>query len=125
MTLLAIADGYPHLQFPPQQIRDHLPARHPGSPPQCREVQGTREGIRVAKAQHRRDPAPSILERETRFVHLILLDSAATEMVYAALGIDFRLIGSWRVGELRTGQDVEIVIGGVSACVTFGADCRA
>ena len=43
-------------------------------------------------------------------------------MVHTALGIDFWLIGTWRVGELGAGQDVEIVIGGVTACVTFCAN---
>jgi hypothetical protein len=44
------------------------------------------------------------------------------KMVHTALGIDFWLIGTWRVGELGAGQDVEIVIGSVTACVTFCAN---
>jgi hypothetical protein len=44
------ADILPHLQLAPRQIQDHLSASHPGSPPQGREIQGTREGIGIPKA---------------------------------------------------------------------------
>lgn len=43
-------------------------------------------------------------------------------MVNAALGVDFWIIGAGSVGELRADEDVEVVVGGVAACVTFCAD---
>lgn len=43
-------------------------------------------------------------------------------MMHGALRVDFRLEASGRVGVLHAVQDVEVVVGGVSACVAFGAD---
>jgi len=45
------------------------------------------------------------------------------KMVHAALRIDFGFISARSVGELRAGDDVEVVVGGVPACVAFCADC--
>lgn len=37
--------------------------------------------------------------------------------------IDFGLVVTGVVGELRAGQDVEVIVDGVAARVTFGAHC--
>lgn len=111
-----------HLQLSPCQIRDHLPARDPRRPPQRREVQRARKRVRVAEAQHGRDPTARVLEREARIVHLVLLDRAATQVVHASLRVDLRLVRAWAVCQLRPGEDVEVVVGCVPARVPFGAD---
>lgn len=43
-------------------------------------------------------------------------------MVHRALRVDLGLVGSGDVGELGALEDVEVVVGGVTAGVTFGAD---
>jgi hypothetical protein len=43
-------------------------------------------------------------------------------VVHRAGRVDFRLEGAGHVGELRAGQDVEVVVGCVAAGVAFGAD---
>jgi hypothetical protein len=43
------------------------------------------------------------------------------KMVHTTLRVDFWLIGSRSIGELSASQDVEVVIGGMTACVAFGA----
>jgi hypothetical protein len=43
-------------------------------------------------------------------------------MVYTTLGIYFRLIRAWGVGQLGTGQNVEVVVSGVAAGVTLSAN---
>lgn len=43
-------------------------------------------------------------------------------MVHAALRVDLGLVGSGDVGELGALEDVEVVVGGVTAGVAFGAD---
>ncbi len=111
-----------HSQLEPQQIRNHLPTRDPRSSPQRREIQRAAKPICKPKEQHRRDPSSSILHRETSLVHLILLDGAALEMVNTALGVDFWLVGAGSVGELGADEDVEVVVGGVAACVAFCAN---
>jgi hypothetical protein len=42
-----------------------------------------------------------------------------------ALGIDFWVVRawSWSVGKLGSGEDVEVIVGSVAACMTFCADC--
>ncbi len=46
-------------------------------------------------------------------------------MVDRALGIDFWVVRAWTrsVGELGSGEDVEVIVGGVAACMTFCTDC--
>lgn len=111
-----------NLQLSPKQVRDHLPGGDPRRVPQSWQVQGAREAIGVAEEQHRRDPSPGVLEREARRLHLVLLDLAARQVVHAALRVHLRLKRSWRIGQLRALQDVEIVISGVAACVSLGTD---
>jgi hypothetical protein len=114
-----------HLQLPPRQIRHHLPSRNPRHPPQRREIQSAGQPIRKPEAHHGRDPTSRVLESKARALHLVLLDLAATQMMHAALVVDFWYVGPWSVGELRAGDDVEVVVGGVPACVAFCADCCA
>lgn len=111
-----------NLQLSPKQVRDHLPGGDPRRVPQSWQVQGAREAIGVAEEQHRRDPSPGVLEREARRLHLVLLDLAARQVVHAALRVHLRLKRSWRIGQLRALQDVEIVISGVAAGVSLGTD---
>ena len=47
------------------------------------------------------------------------------KMVHTTLRVDFWLIGSRSIGELSAFQDVEVVVGGMTACVAFGAHCGA
>jgi hypothetical protein len=110
------------LQLPPRQVQNHLSPRDPRRPPQGREVQGAGEGIGIAKAQHGGDPAAGVLEREARFVHLVLLDRPAPQVVHAALRIHFGLVRPRRVRQLRARQDVEVVVGCVPPRVALGAD---
>ena len=113
------------LQFPPRQIQHHLPTRNPRRPPQRRKIQRARQPICKAKPQHRRNPAPRVLKCKARALHLVLLDRAAMKMVHGSLRVDFRFISARGVSELRAGDDVEVVVGGVPACVTFCTDCCA
>lgn len=124
-SILQPPGSKPFSQLEPQQIPHHLPARNPRRPPQRREIQGAGKRICISKPQHGRDPSPRVLQRETGRLHLILLDGTALEMVHAALRVDLRFVGSGRVGELRAGEDVEIVVGRVAATVPFGTDGRA
>lgn len=43
-------------------------------------------------------------------------------MVHGTGRVDFSFEGARDVGKLRASQDVEVVVGGVAAGVTFGAD---
>jgi len=86
------------LQLKPHQIAHHLARRDPGHPPQRREVQGTRQSICKPKEQHRRNPASRVLKRKASRVHFVLLDHTATQMVHAALWVDFWDVGAGRVG---------------------------
>lgn len=110
-----------NLQLAPQQIPNHLSTSDPRRPPQSREVQGGRKGIGIPEAQHRWDPTSGILEGETCFIHLVLLDGAAMKMVHASLRIDFWFVGAWCVGKLGPSQDVEVIIGCVPTRVAFCA----
>jgi hypothetical protein len=116
---------YSHLQLESGQVRQHLSGRNPGHPPQRGEVQGAGQAIGKAEAQHGGDPAAGVLESKAGGFHLVLLDSAALQVVHAALGVDLGLVGSRSVGQLGTGQDVEVVVGGVSAGVAFSSNSRA
>jgi hypothetical protein len=46
-------------------------------------------------------------------------------MVDASLRVDFRLIGARSESELGADKNVEIIVGCMSACVAFGANCGA
>jgi hypothetical protein len=114
-------------QFPsqlpsPNQIPHHLPPRNPRCPPQRDPIQRARKRICIPEPQHGRDPATRVLERETRAVHLVLLHFAASQVMYAALGVHFGLVRAGRVGELFAADDVEVIVGGVAAGVSFGAN---
>ena len=113
--------GRLHLSNP--QVPDHLPPRNPRRLPQGREIQRTRQSIGEPKEEHGRDPATSILERKaTTIRHLVLLHVAPTQVVHAAPRVDFGFVGSGDVGRLRAEEDVEVVVCGVAAGVSFGAD---
>lgn len=47
------------------------------------------------------------------------------KVVHASLRVDLWNVGSGSVGELSADEDVEVVIGGVTACVAFCANCGA
>lgn len=116
------------LQFSPQQIRDHLPSSDPRSPPQSRKIQSTGKTIRKSEEQHWRDPSTSVLKSKASFVHLVLLNSTTTKMMNTSLRIDFWLKVSWRVSELSTSDDVEVIICCVATRVAFcsdGGSCEA
>jgi hypothetical protein len=106
-----------------EQVCDHLPASDPRSSPQRREIESAGEGIRVTEEEHGWNPATGIFQREARLIHLILLHLATAEVVDATLRVDLGFVGSRNIGKLSTLKDVEVVIGGVSAGVTFGANC--
>lgn len=111
-----------NLQLELQQIPNHLAARHARRRPQRREIKRGGERVGVAKEQHGRDPAARVLEREAGRVHLVLLDLAAAQVVHAAGRVDLGRELAGHVGQLRAGQDVEVVVGRVAAGVAFGAD---
>lgn len=113
------------LKLPNQQIRPHLPRRHPRRPPQRIEIKRAEKRIRIPKEQHRRDPAPRVLERKAPALgHHVLLDLSAAQVVHRALGIDLGLVvaRARRVRQLVPGQDMEVVVGCVPARVALGAD---
>lgn len=114
-----------HLQLEFEQVGDHLAAGDARGRPESREVQGGREGIGVAKEEHGRDPATGVLKRETRRVHLVLLDLATTEMVHGTGGVGLGFVGTGDVGELGAVQDVEVVVRGVTASVALGSNSGA
>ncbi|KUI60282.1 hypothetical protein VP1G_11136 [Cytospora mali] len=105
------------------QVADHLAARNPGGPPERGEVEGAAEAVGEAKEQHGGDPAAGVLEGEAAIVgHLVLLHSAAVQVVHAALRVDLGLVLAGRVGQLLPVQDVEVVVGRVAARVALCAD---
>ena len=110
------------LQLESKQIRHHLPTRHPTGIPQRRHIERAGEAICQAKGNHGRDPAAGILERKAGRVHLVLFDGTAVEVVDGAGRVGFRFEGAWQVGGLRALDDVEVVVSGVTAGMTFGAD---
>ena len=110
------------LQLELQQVADHLATGNARRRPQGREIESAGEGIGVTEEEHGRDPATRVLESEARLGHAVLLDVAATKVVDRALGVDLGLEITRRVGELGAMQDVEVVVGRVTASVTFGAN---
>ncbi|KAK1247878.1 hypothetical protein MKX07_000766 [Trichoderma sp. CBMAI-0711] len=80
------------------------------------------QAIGEAEEEHGRDPAAGVLERKAGLGHLVLLRVAAAQVVHAAGRVDLWLVLAGDVGELRAGEDVEVVVGGVAAGVAFCAD---
>lgn len=113
---------YTHLQLVLQQVADHLTGSDARGSPQGREVQGAREGIGVTEEEHGRDPATSVLQREARLIHLVLLDLATDQVVHATGRVDLGLELAGDVGKLGTLEDVEVIVGGVATSVTFSSD---
>lgn len=109
-------------QLPLEQVANHLPPGQMRRLPQRGEVKGAGQAIGEAEEEHGRDPAAGVLEREAGLGHLVLLGVAAAQVVHAAGRVDLRLVLAGHVGELRAGEDVEVVVGGVPAGVAFCAD---
>ena len=105
-----------------EQVGDHLPAGNARGSPQSREVKSAREGIGIAEEKHGRNPAAGVLERKARRVHLVLLNLAAAEVVDGTGRVDFGLVRTGDVGELSALEDVEVVICGVAASVSFSSN---
>ena len=108
-----------------EQVPNHLLARNVRRLPQRRKVERAAQAIRKAKEEHGRDPAAGVFEREAALGHLVLLCVAAAQVVHAAGGIHLGFVLAGHVGDLRAGQDVEVVVGRVAACVALCADGRA
>lgn len=113
------------LELALKQVADHLASGDDRGAPEGREIERAAEGIGIAEEQHGRDPAARILEREAALGHLVLLDGAADEVVDGAGRVDLGLVLAGDVGLLGAGEDVEVVVGGVAAGVTLGADSSA
>jgi hypothetical protein len=60
--------------------------------PQSREIEGAGKAIGETETKHGRNPTTSVFESKARIIHLVLLDFAATQMVYTALRVDFGLV---------------------------------
>lgn len=105
-------------------VRQHLSASNPGSMPQSREIKSAGQSIGETKSKHGRNPATGVFEGKAGVIHLVLLDLAAAKVMHGALGVDFRLVvtGSGRVCGLSALEDVEIVVCGVAASVSFGSN---
>lgn len=112
----------PSLEFPLEEVRNHLPPGNPRRVPQRREVKRARQPIREAKEQHGRDPAAGVLEREAALGHAVLLGVAPVQVVHAARRVHLRLVLARHVRRLHARQDVEVVVGRVPARVTLGAN---
>lgn len=108
-----------------EQVPNHLLARNVRRLPQRREVKRAAQTIRKAKEEHGRDPAAGVLEREAALGHLVLLGVAAAQVVHASRGIHLGFVLAGDVGDLRAGQDVEVVVGRVAAGVALCANGRA
>jgi hypothetical protein len=60
--------------------------------PQSREVEGAGKAIGETETKHGRNPTTSVLESKASVVHLVLLDFATAQMMYAALRVHFRFV---------------------------------
>jgi hypothetical protein len=120
----AVKIHYP-LQLPLQQITNHLATSDPCRRPQRREVQSRRESVGVSEEKHRRNPAARVLESEAGRIHLVLLNIATAKVMHRSCRVDLRLKCAGDIGQLRAGQNVEVIVGGVAAGVAFGADGSA
>jgi hypothetical protein len=60
--------------------------------PKSRKVKGAGKAIGETETKHRGDPTTGVLQSEASIVHLVLLDLTTAQMVYAALGVDLRLV---------------------------------
>lgn len=114
-----------NLDLAPEKVANHLATGKVGRLPQGREVESAGQAIREAEEQHRRDPTTSILHSKAAIGHLVLLHITATEVVDAAGRIDLGLVLARHVSPLLARQDVEIVVCGVPAGVTFRSDSSA
>lgn len=112
----------PHSQLPLEQVANHLLPGKVRRLPQRREVERAGQAVGEAEEEHGRDPAAGVFEREAGLGHLVLLGVAAAQVVHAAGRVDLGLVLAGDVGELRAGEDVEVVVGGVAAGVAFCAD---
>ena len=110
------------LELPLEQVGDHLPAGDARRLPQGGEVEGAGQAVGEAEEEHGGDPAAGVLEREAALGHLVLLDVAAAQVVYAAGRVHLGLVLSGDVGRLYAREDVEVVVGRVAARVALGAD---
>lgn len=111
------------LELAHQQVGDHLTASDIAGAPEGVEVERAKEGIGVAEEKHGRDPTTRVLEGEaTAIGHLVLLNVAAAQVVHATLRVHLGLILARYIGGLGAEQNVEVVIGGVTAGVALGAD---
>lgn len=108
-----------------EQVTNHLPPSDISSLPQRGEIKRTAQPIRESKEQHGRNPPTGVLECKAAVGHLVLLRHATLQVVHRASGIHLSLVGSGDIGGLHAGENVEVVVGGVAASVTFGADCCA
>jgi hypothetical protein len=115
----------PLLQLALDQVVDHLATGDASGVPESREVEGARKTIGEAEEEHRRDPATGVLESEAALGHLVLLDVAAAKVVDAASRVDLGRILARDVSQLSSGEDVEVVVGGVATSVTFSTDGSA
>lgn len=104
------------------EIAQHLLGRQPRGAPQGRDVERAREAVGETEEQHGRDPAAGVLEREAALGHLVLLHVAPVEVVDGAWRVHLGRVLAGDVGELGARQDVEIVVGRVTAGVALGAD---
>ena len=96
---------------------------HPRYSPTVSDFVPCRDTLqRLCKDSGRRTLTSSVLEREAALVHLVLLDVPTGKMVHVTRAVDLHLELGRVEGPLLTDEDVEVVIGGVHACVALGAD---
>lgn len=115
----------PASQLALEQVPNHLLARNVRRLPERRKIKRAGQAVGEAKEEHGRDPAAGVLEREAALGHLVLLGVAAAQVVHAAGGIHLGFVRAGHVGDLRAGQDVEVVVGCVAAGVALCANGRA
>ena len=113
------------LQLALDQVVDHLATGDASGVPKGREVEGAGKTVGETKEEHGRDPATSVLESEAALGHLVLLDIAAAKVVNATSRVDLGGVLARDVSQLSSGEDVEVVVGGVATGVTLGTNGSA
>ncbi|KAJ9477967.1 hypothetical protein PHBOTO_001549 [Pseudozyma hubeiensis] len=114
------------LELADEQVANHLSRGDPNSDTKGRQIERRAQHVRQTERQHGWDPTLSEFQRPAAILrHHVLLDGPTAKMVDRSGRVVFCLErASWE-SVLVPGQDVEVVVGGVTTSVTLGADGSA